>query len=178
MSRQCWARENVKRGVLQITIMIAMALMLTACFPELALPRYNSSRTLKMYDGPPLSLNKICIAQPDWPVKITRVNDQRVDVGRDDRVFKPPYPDTSSNYILELLPGSYAIDLNFRDSGPSFIRSSKGDLTTDLKCEAGHVYLIDYVVGDVTRRPFVRDITDHRDAQRYIKQVREDALRK
>lgn len=153
----------------------------------------HSFLTHRMYEGPPLPIDKISVVTPQsiymelepgaWSglggVKIVRIDGKRFEV--------------SDSFFVELLPGKHTfevvLDIRLRGprGGPDWLveRTVSHAVPLEFNCEAGHVYLIDYkkgyfglkeykpgyYIGDPTLKwePFIKDITYHQEIQIYMK---------
>jgi len=166
MKRRIFYNPTVE-GLLRFTLAAVATLLLSNCNPALHQGR--------MYEGPPLSINKICMITPASAqiggMRIVRIAGQPVRVAPSD--------------TIELLPRKYSlevtIDIEFFLTGYRQKVLSRKPVAMDFVCEQGNVYLVNYSLDyDENQytwdwKPFIENITSRPDVRKYI-QEREDNL--
>jgi hypothetical protein len=156
------------RGLLKAAVAVVLPLLICAC---------SQLHHARMYQGPPLSIKKICILMPESAqtggIRISRIDEQHVQI------------DPSGS--VELLPGKHSvgvvIDAEFFLSGYKQTLHSVEPVSLDFVCEKGNVYLAGYALRYNEQqsgwdwRPVIKNITDRPDMRKYIRQ-REQRLGK
>jgi hypothetical protein len=167
--------DKFKLSIVLFLFLTIITIIIASCGPM--------SKELRMYEGTPLSADKICIVWTESAdrggIKIIKIDGKSVYISPFDTV--------------ELLPGNHVIEI-FLDGlfhiyhDTEKLRSYT-PISLDVTCEAEHAYLIGYVInywvgGKISYYPFVSDVTydsnihNVRNSLEYRRQVMETTLHK